>query len=89
LVNAAGSTVVSFGTGLQLSGDIGFYGATVTAQPANINVVSGLINVGLIASGATYGVFPLSSRTLTAVTYTTFGLVPSNNVISKTVTITG
>jgi len=34
-------------------------------------------------------VFPLSSRTLTAVTYTTFGLVPSNNVISKTVTITG
>jgi hypothetical protein len=68
---------------------LGFYSTTLTAQPANINVVSGLINLGLIASGATYGVLPQSPRTLTAVTYTTFGLVPSNNVISKTLTITG
>jgi hypothetical protein len=57
-------------------------------QPTAVNVVSGLINTGIIANGATYGVLPQSPRTLTAVTYTTFGLVPSNNVISKTVAIT-
>jgi hypothetical protein len=75
--------------GVSTASKIAFYGSTPITQPANINVVSGLINVGLIASGATYGVLPQSPRTLTAVTYTTFGLVPSNNVISKTVTITG
>ena len=90
LNNSSGTAVVSYGAGLSFANTpLGFYGTTVTAQPANINVVSGLINVGLIASGATYGVLPQSPRTLTAVTYTTFGLVPSNNVISKTVTITG
>jgi hypothetical protein len=90
LNNSSGTQVVSYGAGLAFANTpMGFYGTTVTAQPSNINVVSGLINVGLIASGSTYGVLPQSPRTLTAVTYTTFGLVPSNNVISKTVTITG
>ena len=68
---------------------LGFFAASPVAQPSNTNAVSGLISLGLLASGATYGVLPSSPRTLTAVTYTTFGLVPSNNVISKTVTITG
>jgi hypothetical protein len=90
LNNSSGTQVVSYGTGLAFANTpMGFYGATVTAQPANINIVSGLINVGLIASGATYGVLPQSPRTLTAITYTTFGFVSSNNVVSKTVTITG
>jgi len=75
--------------GVSTSSKLAFFGSTPITQPANINVVSGLINTGLIANGATYGVLPQSPRTLTAVTYTTFGLVPSNNVISKTVTITG
>jgi len=75
--------------GVSTSSKLAFFGSTPITQPANINVVSGLINVGLIASGATYGVLPQSPRTLTAVTYTTFGLVQSNNVVSKTVTITG
>jgi hypothetical protein len=68
---------------------LGFYGNTAIAQPTGTNVVSNVISLGLIASSPTYGVLPQSPRTLTAVTYTTFGLVPSNNVISKTVTITG
>jgi len=89
LVNAAGSTVVSFGTGLQLSGNIGFYGATVTAQPANINVVSGLINVGLIASGTTYGVLPSSPRTLTTTASIYFGQVSPNSTNSVSVVVTG
>jgi len=60
-------------------------------QPTSLNVVSALTQTGLLVNNntTTFGVFPLSSRTLTAVTYTTFGPVPSNNVISKTVTITG
>jgi hypothetical protein len=89
LVNAAGSTVVSFATGLQLSGNLGFYGATVTAQPANINVVSGLINTGLIANGTTYGVMPQSTRTLTTLTSVTFGTVAVNDQHYRDVVVTG
>lgn len=88
-VDASVNEVLAFSSGIKLQGNLGFYGNTPTARPSNINAVSGLINLGLIASGTTYGVLPQSPRTLTAVTYTTFGLVPSNNVISKTVTITG
>jgi hypothetical protein len=89
LVNAAGSTVVSFATGLSLSGAMGFYGATVTAQPANINVVSGLINTGLIASGTTYGVMPQSTKTLTTLTSVTFGTIAANDQHYRDVVVTG
>ena len=89
LLNSSGSQVVSYGAGLALSGVIGFYGATVTAQPANVNVVSGLINVGLIANGATYGVLPQSPRTLTTVTFFGPVTVGSNDVNSTTVSIVG
>jgi hypothetical protein len=89
LINAAGSTVVSFATGLQLSGNLGFYGATVTAQPANINVVSGLINTGLIASGTTYGVMPQSTKTLTTLTSVTFGTIAANDQHYRDVVVTG
>jgi hypothetical protein len=68
---------------------MGFFGASVTARPANINVVSGLINVGLIASGATYGVLPSSPRTLTAVTFFGPVTVGGNDVNSTTVSIVG
>lgn len=111
LVNAAGSTVVSFGTGLQLSGNIGFYGATVTAQPSGTNIVSGLTNIGLISytqptalnvvsalnqtgllannNTTTFGVFPLSSRTLTTTASIYFGAVAGNDTNSVSVTVTG
>ena len=68
---------------------LGFYSTTLTAQPANINVVSGLINVGLIANGATYGVLPSSPRTLTTTASINFGLVGSNSTVSSAVTVTG
>lgn len=90
LNNNSGTQVVSYGTGLAFANTpMGFYGATVTAQPANINVVSGLINVGLIASGATYGVLPSSPRTLTTTASINFGLVNSNSTVSSSVTVTG
>lgn len=90
LNNNAGTQVVSYGTGLAFANTpMGFYGTTVTAQPANINVVSGLINVGLIASGTTYGVLPSSPRTLTTTAALNFGLVNSNSTASLTATVTG
>lgn len=89
LLNSSGSQVVSYGAGLALSGVIGFYGATVTAQPADINVVSGLINVGLIASGTTYGVLPQSVDTLTLLTSVTFGTVAANDQHYRDVVVTG
>ena len=90
LNNNAGTQVVSYGTGLAFANTpMGFYGATVTAQPANINVVSGLINVGLIANGATYGVLPSSPRTLTTTASIYFGQVNSNTTNSVSVVVTG
>ena len=89
LLNSSGSQVVSYGAGLALSGVMGFYGATVTAQPANINVVSGLINLGLIASGTTYGVLPQSPRTVTTLTSVTFGTIAGNDQHYRDVVVTG
>jgi hypothetical protein len=96
--DSASFNSISFGTGsgskigTATAQKIGFWNATPVTQPNQSNVVTALRECGLLAGGpsvSTFGVFPLSSRTLTAVTYTTFGLVPSNNVISKTVAITG
>jgi len=88
LNNNAGTQVVSYATGLAFANTpMGFYGATVTAQPANINVVSGLINVGLIASGVSYGVLPQSPRTITTLTSVTFGTVGANDQHYRDVTI--
>ena len=89
LVNSAGSNVVSFSTGLALSGVMGFYGNTPTAQPANINAVSGLINVGLIASGVSYGVLPQSSYTVTTLTSVSFGTLAGNDQHYRDVVVTG
>jgi hypothetical protein len=89
LTNSAGSTVISYGAGLALSGVMGFYGATVTAQPADINVVSGLINLGLIASGATYGVLPRSSQTLTTTASIAFGTLSGHSTSAGNVVVTG
>ena len=90
LNNSSGTQVVSYGTGLAFANTpMGFYGATVTAQPANINVVSGLINVGLIASGATYGVLPQSPRTVTTLTSVTFGTLAGNDQHYRDVVVTG
>ena len=89
LVNRSGSTVISYGAGLALSGVIGFYGATVTAQPADINVVSGLINLGLLATGTTYGVLPRSSQTLTTTASIAFGTLSGHSTSAGNVTVTG
>ena len=75
--------------GVSTSSKLAFFGSAPITQPANINVVSGLINVGLIASGATYGVLPQSPRTLTAVTFFGPVTVGGNDANSTTVSIVG
>ena len=50
LNNNSGTQVVSYGTGLAFANTpMGFYGATVTAQPSGVNIVSGLTNLGLLS----------------------------------------
>ena len=88
-VDSTTTEVINFSNGIQTQGNIGFYSNTPTARPANINVVSGLINLGLISSGATYGVLPQSPRTLTAVTFFGPVTVGGNDVNSTTVSIVG
>ena len=90
LNNSSGTAVVSYGAGLSFSNTpLGFYGVAVTAQPANVNAVSGLINLGLLASGATYGVLPQSPRTLTTTASIYFGAVNGNNTNSVSVVVAG
>jgi hypothetical protein len=68
---------------------LGFFAASPVAQPSNTNAVSGLISLGLLASGATYGVLPSSPRTLTTTASIYFGLVGSNSTNSVSVVVTG
>ena len=90
LNNSAGTTVISYGAGLALSNTpLGFYGAPVTAQPANINAVSGLIAVGLLASGVSYGVLPQSSYTVTTLASVTFGTLAGHDQHYRDVVVTG
>ena len=90
LNNSSGTAVVSYGAGLSFSNTpLGFFGVAVTAQPANVNAVSGLINLGLLASGATYGVLPQSPYTVTTLASVTFGTVNANDQHYRDVTVTG
>jgi hypothetical protein len=68
---------------------VGFYGTNPVSRPANINVVSGLINVGLIASGVSYGVLPQSSYSVTTLASVTFGTVAGNDQHYRDVVVTG
>jgi hypothetical protein len=75
--------------GTTTSQKLAFYNSTPIVQPSGINAVSGLINLGLLASSATYGVLPQSNETLTVTTSINFGTVPNNSSTSVTITMTG
>lgn len=60
-----------------------------SSPQADINVVSGLISVGLFSSSATYGVLPQSTETINVTTSLNFGSVPNNSSSSITVSVTG
>jgi len=80
---------VSFGDGMAVSGNLGFYGTSPIAKPSGVNAVSNVISLGLIASSSTYGVLPSSIKTLTTTASIYFGQVNSNSTNSVSVTVTG
>jgi hypothetical protein len=68
---------------------IGFYNSTPVVQPSNTNAVSGLINLGLLASSTTYGVLPGSAETLAASATIDYGTLTANTSSASNVTVTG
>jgi hypothetical protein len=76
--------------GVSTSSKLAFYGSTPVTQPNGPNVVTSLVNLGLLRSGSTtYGVLPLSVETLTTTASLAFGTVNSNSSTSITVAVTG
>ena len=86
-VTATGA--VSFGGGMAVSGNLGFYGTTPIAKPSGANAISNVISLGLITSSSTYGIFPSSTKTLTTTASLYFGQVNSNSTNSVSVVVTG
>lgn len=85
-----GSNAVSWVDGVQvISSKLGFYNTAVTAQPSNINVVSGLINLGLLSSSSTYGILPQSVETLNTTVTIDYGTLAGHATSAGNVTITG
>ena len=89
---------ISFGTtwgskiGTATAQKIGFWNATPVTQPNQSNVVTALRGCGFIAGGpsvSTFGVLPLSPRTLTTTASIYFGEVPNNATNSVSVVVTG
>ena len=93
--DSASFNSISFGTtngskiGTTTSQKLAFYNSTPIVQPSNTNAVSGLINLGLLATGTTYGVLPTSSYTVTTLTSVTFGTIAGNDQHYRDVVVTG
>jgi hypothetical protein len=76
--------------GVSTASKLAFYNSTPITQPAGPNVVSSLVNLGLLRTGSTtYGVLPQSSQTLTTSVTLTFGTVAANDTTSVSTTVTG
>ena len=98
LVDDAGFTSVSVGQtfgskiGTATAQKLGFWNSTPVAQPNQSNVVTALRGCGILAGGpsvSTFGVFPLSPRTLTTTASLNYGTIGSNSTSSITVAVTG
>jgi hypothetical protein len=64
LNDKTGNTALTYADGVQFTGTkLGFYNTAVTIQPASTNVVSALVNLGLIASSVTVGGNAVSNTT--------------------------
>jgi len=75
--------------GTTTSQKLAFYNSTPIVQPSNTNAVSGLISLGLLATGTTYGVLPTSTDTLTISTSISFGTIVANDQHYRDVVVTG
>ena len=98
LVDDSGFTSVSVGQtygskiGTATAQKIGFWNSTPVTQPNQSNVVTALRGCGLMAGGpsvSTFGIFPLSPRTLTTLASVTFGTVAGNDQHYRDVVVTG
>jgi len=98
LVDDSGFTSVSVGQtygskiGTATAQKLGFWNSTPVTQPNQPNVVTALRGCGLLAGGpsvTTYGIFPLSSRTLTTTASLAFGTVANNSSNALTTAVTG
>lgn len=91
--DSSNSSVISYNDGLQYTATkIGFWGSAPVTQPNQSNVVTALRECGILAGGpsvTTYGIFPLSSRTLTTTASLAFGTVANNSSNSITISVTG
>ena len=76
--------------GASTASKIAFYGSTPVTQPNQPNVVTNLVNLGLLQGGSTtYGVLPQSPRTVTTLTSVTFGTLAGNDQHYRDVVVTG
>lgn len=89
---------LSFGTvygsriGTATAQKIGFWNATPVTQPNQANVVTALRDCGLLAGGpsvSTFGVLPLSPRTLTTTASINFGSFGAHDTLYSNVVVTG
>ena len=86
-----GSSVTAKPSGTNIVSGLTNLGLLSYTTPTALNVVSTLEQTGLLRNNntGTFGVFPLSSRTLTTTTSIYFGTVGSNSTNSVSVVVTG
>ena len=86
-----GATVTAKPTGTNIVSGLTNVGLLSYTSPTALNVVSALEQTGLLTNNntSTFGVFPLSSRTLTTTASIYFGVVGGNTTNSVSVVVTG
>jgi len=85
-----GSSVTAKPTGTNIVSGLTNLGLLSYTTPTALNVVSALEQTGILTNNTSiFGVFPLSSRTLTTTASLSFGTIGSNNSTSITVAVTG
>ena len=88
--NLGVGTTIGTKIGVSTNSKLAFFGSTPITQPANPNVVTNLVNLGLLRSGSTtYGVLPQSSYSVTTLTSVTFGTLAANDQHYRDVVVTG
>jgi len=86
-----GSSVTAKPSGTNIVSGLTNLGLLSYTTPTALNVVSALEQTGLLRNNntSTFGLFPLSSRTLTTTASIYFGIVGSNDTNSVSVVVTG
>jgi len=91
LYNSSYSPVLYWNSGIQIDGNIGFYGNAPTAKPSGVNIVSGLTNLGLLSYTQPTAVNVVSSLINTGLIASgaTYGVLPQSPRTLTAVTFFG